>query len=90
MNSHPALARIDLQTIGGDLVSAQFVYLYKLPVVNIEPKTLATAIKGSKRNVEKTCELELNCVGYEETRMFYVLHLFDWDMILRKPAIQDV
>ena len=48
VNGHPALALIDLQTLGGDLISAQFVYLYKLPVVKIEPKTLATAIKGLK------------------------------------------
>ena len=44
VNGHPALAWIDLQTIGGDLISAQFVYLYQLPVVKIEPKTLATTM----------------------------------------------
>ena len=60
VNGHPALALIDLQTIGGDLISAQFVSLYKLPVVKIEPKTLATPIKGSKGTVDKTCEVELN------------------------------
>ena len=60
VNGQPALAPIDLQTIGGDLISAQFVYLYKLPVVKIEPKTLATAIRGSKGTVDKTCEVELN------------------------------
>ena len=90
VNGHPALALIDLQTIGGDLISAQFVYLYKLPVVKIEPKTLATAIKGSKGTVDKTCDVELNWGGYEETRMFYVAHLSGWDMILGKPALQDV
>ena len=90
MNGHPALALIDLQTIGGDLFSAQFVYLYKLPVVKIEPKTLATAIKGSKGTVDKTCEVELNWGGFEETRMFYVAHLSGWDIILGKPVHQDV
>ena len=29
VNGHPTLARIDLQTIGGDLISEQFVYLYQ-------------------------------------------------------------
>ena len=48
VTGHLALALIDLQTMGGDLIRAQFVYLYKLPVVKIEPNTLATAIKGSK------------------------------------------
>ena len=90
MNGHPALALIDLQTIGGDLISAQFVYLYKLPVVKIEPKTLVTAIKVSNGTVGKTCDVEINWGGFEETRMFYVAHLSGGDMILRKPALQDV
>ena len=60
VNGHPVLAPIDLQTIGGDLISAQFVYLYKLPVVKIAPKTLATAIKGSKGTVNNTCAVELS------------------------------
>ena len=90
VNGHPALVLIDLQTIGGDLISPQFVYLYKLPVVEIEPKTLATAIKGSKGTVVKTCEVELNWGGFEETRMFYVAHLSGSHMILGKPALHDV
>ena len=90
MNGHPALALIDLQPIGGDLISAQFVYLYKLPVVKIEAKTLTTAIKGYKGTVDKTCEVELKCGGYEETRKFYVAHLLGWDMILGTPVLQDV
>ena len=74
VNGHPALALIDLQTIGGDLISAHVVYLYKLPLVKIEPETLATAIKGSKGSVDKTSEVELNWGGCEETRMFYVAY----------------
>ena len=69
MHRHSALAPIDQQTIGADLISEQFVYLYKLSVVKIEPKTLATTIEGSKGTVDKTCEVELNCGGYVETRM---------------------
>ena len=65
VNGHPALALIELQTIAGDLISAQFVYLCKLPVVQIEPKTLASAIKESKVTVDKTCKVALTCGGYE-------------------------
>ena len=74
MNGHPALALIDLQTLGGDLISAQFLYLYKLPVVKIEPQTLATSIQRSKRTVDKTSELDLHWEDDEETRMFHVVH----------------
>ena len=66
VNGHPALTLIYLQTIGGDFISAQFLYLYKLPLVKIEPKTLATAIKGFKETVDKACEVGLNWGGYEE------------------------
>ena len=90
MNGNPALVLIHPQTIGEDLIRAQFVYPYKLAVVKIEVKTLATHIRGSKGTVDKTCEVELNCGGYEETRMFYEVHLSGWDMILGKPALQDV
>ena len=44
VNGHPAIALIDLQTIGGELINAQFMYLYKLSRVKIETKTLAMAI----------------------------------------------
>ena len=66
------------------------MYLYQLPVVKIEPKTLATAIKGSNGTVDEPCEVELNWGGFEATRIFYVAHLSGWDMILGKPALQDV
>ena len=90
VNCHQALSLIDPQTIGVDLISAQFVYLYKLPIVKMEPMTVATTIKGSKGTIDKTCEVERNCRGYEETRMVYVAHLSGWDMILGNPALQYV
>ena len=90
VNGHPALAVIDVQTIAGDLISAQLVYPYKLPIVKIETKTLATANKGSKRTVDKTCEVELIREGYQETRIFYVAYLSGWNIILSKHVLQDV
>ena len=90
VSGHPVLAPIDLQTIGRDLISAQFVYLYKLPLVKIEPKTLVTAIKGFKRTIDKTYKVELNWRGYEETRMFNVAHLSGCDMIIAKHGLQNV
>lgn len=75
VNGHRTVALIEVQTMAGDLIYAQFVYLYKLRVLKFERNTLATAIKGSNGNVHKTCEADLICVGYAETRMFYVAHL---------------
>ena len=65
VKGHQTFASIDLQTIVGDLMGAHFVYLYKLLEVKIEPRTQATAIKGSTGTVDKTCEVELHCAGYE-------------------------
>ena len=90
VDGHPALAPIDLLTIRQDLSSVEFVYLYKLPVLKIESKTLATAINGCKGRVDKNWEVELNCGCYAETSMFYVTHLSGWDMIDAKLALQDV
>ena len=90
MNGHPALVLIDLQTIRGDHLSAQFVYLYKLPVVKIKRKTLSTAMKVSKGTIDKTCEEELDWGGDEETCMIYVEHLLGWHMILGKPALRNI
>ena len=90
VNGYPAPALIDLLTIGGDLISAQFVYLYKLPVVTIEPKTLATAIKASKGTIDKTSLVGLNWGGYADTSMCCVAHLSGWDMILEQPVLQNV
>ena len=90
MNTHPALALIDVPTIAGDLINAQFVFLYNLPGFKIEPKTLATTLQGSKASIEKTCKVELNWGCYEVPRMFYVAYSSAWDMIIVKPALQVV
>ena len=87
VNGHPALALIDLQTIRADVIRVQFGYLYKLPLVSIQPKTIATPIRGSKGTVVKTREVELNCGRYEENRIFHVAHLSGCDIISGKPVV---
>ena len=90
VNGHPALALIYVQTIRGVLISAQFVYLYKLTEVKIQRNTLATAIKGCQVTVDKTSEVSRNWGGYEKPRMFFEAYLSGWDMMLGKPGLQDV
>jgi len=87
INGHPALALVDLQTTGGDLINAQFVHLYGLPTYRIDKKSLKTAIKGSKGVIEKACDVQMDYGGYTETRTLYVAHLAGWDMILGKAAL---
>jgi len=87
VNGHPALALVDLQTTGGDLINAQFVHLYGLPTNGIDKKSLNTAIKVSKRVIEKAGDVQMDYGGCTETRMLYIAHLAGWDMILCKPAL---
>jgi len=54
VNGHPALALVDLQTTGGDLINAQFVHLYGLPSYGIDKKSLNPAYKGSKGVIEQS------------------------------------
>ena len=63
--------------------------LYELTVVKIALKTLTTASKESTGTVDNTCEGDLNSGGYGETRMFYVVHISGWDIILTNPALHD-
>jgi len=87
VNGHPALALVDLQMTGGDLINAQFVHLYGLPTYGIDKKSLNTAIKGSKGVIEKAYDVQMDYEGYTETRTLYVANLAGWDMILGKPAL---
>jgi len=60
VNGHPALALVDLQTTGGDLINPQFVHLYSLPTYGIDKKSLNTAIKGSKGVIEMACDVQMD------------------------------
>ena len=58
LNCHAALALIDLETMGEDIICAQFVHFYKLAGVKIQPETIATGVKGYKGTVDTTQEIE--------------------------------
>jgi len=75
VNSHPALALVDLETTGEDLINGQFVHLYGLPTYGIDQKSLNTGIKGSKGVIEKACIVQIDYGGIMETSTLYVAHL---------------
>jgi len=87
INGHPALALVDLQTTGGDLINVQFVHLYAIPTYGINKKSLNTVIKGSKGVLEKAWNVQMDYGGYTETTTLYVVHLAVWDMILGNPML---
>ena len=84
---HPALALIDLQTYGGNLIDYRFVPLHNITTRLSEKKTLTTTIKGSQRRIDKECIMQLDWIEYIEERTCYVGHLLGWDMILEELAL---
>ena len=84
---HAALALVDLQTQGGDLIDSKFVYLNRTPTRRREKQSLTTAIKVLQGTINKECNIQLDWIGYLEERTFYVAHLSGWDMILGEPAL---
>lgn len=72
MYGQQAIALIDQQTIGVDVINEEFLYLNKVPVVIIESQILARSMQGSIVTMYKTCVLELTCRGHAETHMIHV------------------
>jgi len=64
VNGHPTLALVDLRTTGWDLIKAQFVHHYDLPIYGIDKKLLNTAIKVWKAMIEKACDVQMDYAGY--------------------------
>ena len=71
-NRHHALAVVDLQAQGGDLMDSKFVHLYRIPPRLSEKKTLTTAIKGSQATINMECTIQLDWIEYFEERTVYV------------------
>jgi len=84
---HLALALVDLQTSGEDLINEQFVHLYGLPTYGIDKKSINITIKVPKVVIEQACDVQMDYGGYTETRTLNVGYLTGWDMILVKPAL---
>ena len=88
INGNKAMALIDLQTEGCNLLNAQFVQLFKIPTRELNPPlTLMTAIKGSRASINKAAEIELDWGGHTETITCCVAHLQGEDIIIGKPVL---
>ena len=88
INGNKAMALIDLQTEGCNLLNAQFVQLFKIPTRKLNPPlTLMTAIKGSRASINKAAEVELDWEGHTEIITCCIVHLVGEDIIIGKPAL---
>jgi len=87
VNGHSALALVDIQTNGGDLINTQFVHLSNLPTYGIDKNSINAAMKAYKCMIEKASDVQMDYGGYTQTSMLYVAYLAGWDMMLGKPAL---
>ena len=91
VNGHPAMAIVDQQTQGGDLISAQYCQTYEIPTKPLgTPVTISGATKGSRSTINDHYIVEIDYGGHKEKRQFYVANLAQWDMILGEPALRKL
>jgi len=90
INRHKAQVLVDTGTEHRNLISNIFTILNKIPVQKTEPKTLETAIKGSKSSLQYKTLAEVDIQGYKEQILFYVCNLKIWDAILGEPALRAI
>ena len=82
INGARANMLIDPCTVGADLISAQFCHLYNILREEMPPKSLFTAIKGSKSTMNKKATIGVDLQGHKEITTFLVSNLMDWDAII--------
>jgi len=90
INGHEAQVLLDPRTEHGNLISNIFTTLKNISTQETEPKTLETAIKGSKSKLHHKVIAELDVQGHKEQVLFYVCNLKTWDAILGEPALSKL
>ena len=90
INGASANVVIDSCTVGADLISAQFYYLYNIPTEEMPPKSLFITIKGSKSTMTKKAFIEVDMQDHKEIRTVFDSNLIDWDAIIRHPMLQHL
>ena len=87
INGARANVLIDPCTVGGNLISPQFCHLHNIPAVEMPPKSLLTATKGSKSTMTKKATIEVDVQAHKEIRILLIRNLIDWDAIIGHPML---
>ncbi|HLP34462.1 MAG TPA: reverse transcriptase domain-containing protein [Amoebophilaceae bacterium] len=88
INGHPAKTLVDHQTTGGDLISSKFCTTYNIPQIALDkPITVSMTVKGSRGSCLSYVKVKLDWIGHQEERIFFVVALSAWDVILGHPAL---
>jgi len=90
INGHEAQVLLDPGTEHENLISKTFVTLNNIQVEETEPKTLETAIKGSKSSLHHKLMAEVDMQGHKKKIPFYACNLKTWDTILGEPALRSL
>jgi len=90
INGYKAHVLLDPCTQGRDLISINFVTLFKLPLTQMEKKPLETASQGSRSPMTNKTIVLIKVQGYEEERTFYAAILRNWDAILGELGLKKL
>src|SRR5258705_2474237 len=88
---YKALALIDPQTTGGNLMSNNYASTYNLPLIQmLEPIQVNLALKGSRGSSTHYVNTKIRIGTHEREASFLIFPLDDWDVILGHPLLRDV
>ena len=90
VDGNPAIALVDNQTIGRDLISIQYCNTYNIPTYVLKKAVqIYLVLKGSKGTTKRFCRIKLEWEGHSENRLFYVAALDGYNMILGKQVLKE-
>src|SRR5258705_8081208 len=91
IEGNKALALIDPQTTGGNLMSNNYASTYNLPLIQmLEPIQVNLALKGSRGSSTHYINTKIRIGMHEREASFLIVALDDWDVILGHPLLHDV
>src|SRR5258705_565825 len=91
IEGNKALALIDPQTTGGNLMSNNYASTYNLPLIQmLEPIQVNLALKGSRGSSTHYVNTKIRIGTHEREASFLIVALDDWDVILGHPLLRDV
>ena len=91
VEGNKALALIDPQTTGGNLMSTNYTSVYNLPLIQtLEPIQVNLALKGSKGVSTHYIRMKIKIGTHEQDAAFLIVALDDGDVFLGHPLLRDI
>ena len=91
VEGNKALALIDPQTTGRNLMSTNYALIYNLPLIQMsEPIQVNLALKESKGVSTHYVRTKIKVGSHKQVAAFLIVALDNWDVILGHPLLRDI